>query len=167
MKSDFSLNLIRFHFLSIYYARFCILGFVFQINFRFKVANDEGSSELDIYLMERPVPRTTDRMGREFDVLSWWKRNSLKYPVLSELVKDVLAVQISSVASESAFSTSGRILDPYRSCLTPYMIEALVCTQQWLRNNIHAEKVANLVQMFEELDFHESLGKFFSFHFFY
>lgn len=130
-----------------------------------EVANDEGSSELDIYLMERPVLRTSDRMGREFDVLSWWGRNSAKYPVLSELVKDVLAVQVSSVASESAFSTSGRILDPYRSCLTPYMIEALVCLQQWLRNCIHAEKLANLVQMFEELDFHESLG--ITFHFFF
>ncbi|XP_056862270.1 zinc finger BED domain-containing protein RICESLEEPER 2-like [Raphanus sativus] len=90
-----------------------------------EVANDEGSSELDIYLMERPVPRTTNRMGREFDVLSWWSRNSAKYPVLSDMVKDVIAIQVSSVASESAFSTSGSFLDPYRSCLTPYMIEAL------------------------------------------
>ena len=128
-----------------------------------EVANDEGSSELDIYLMERPVLRTSDRMGREFDVLGWWGRNAAKYPVLSDMVKDVLAIQVSSVASESAFSTSGRILDPYRSCLTPYMIEALVCTQQWIRNNIHAEKLASLVQMFEELDFHESLGKSFTF----
>ncbi|KAL0711595.1 hypothetical protein Bca4012_018573 [Brassica carinata] len=99
-----------------------------------EVANDEGSSELDIHLMERPVPRTSDRMGREFHVLSWWRRNSTKYPVLSELVKDVVAVQVSSVASESAFCISGRILDLYRSYLTPYMIESLTCTQQWLRN---------------------------------
>ena len=90
--------------------------------------------------------------------LSWWRKNSCKFPILSELAKDVLAVQVSSVASESAFSTSGRILDPFRSCLTPYMIEALVCLQQWLRNNIQAEKVASLVQMFEEFNFHESLG---------
>lgn len=103
--------------------------------------------------------------GREFEVLSWWRRNSIKYRVLSKLVKDVLAVQVSSVASESAFSTSGRILDPYRSCLPPYMIEALICLEEWLQNCIHAKKLANLVHMFEELDFHESLGKIF--HFFY
>ena len=47
-----------------------------------EVANDEGSSELDIYLMEKPVPRTSDRMGREFDVLGWWGRNATKYPVI-------------------------------------------------------------------------------------
>lgn len=74
-------------------------------------------------------------------------------------MEDVLPVQVSYVASESMFSTSGRILYSYRSCLTPYMIEVFICLQQWLRNCIHAEKIANLVQMFEELDFHESLGK--------
>ena len=124
-----------------------------------EAAYEESSSELDIYLMEKPMPRRTNSLGLDTNVLSWWKKNSCKFPVLSELAKDVLAVQVSSVASESAFSTSGRILDPFRSCLTPYMIEALVCLQQWLRNNIHAEKkVSSLVQMFEELDFHESLG---------
>uniref|UniRef100_K3ZLP8 hAT-like transposase RNase-H fold domain-containing protein n=1 Tax=Setaria italica TaxID=4555 RepID=K3ZLP8_SETIT len=29
--------------------------------------------------------------------------------------------------------TSGRILDDFRSSLTPFMVEALVCTQDWLR----------------------------------
>ncbi|XP_013713780.1 zinc finger BED domain-containing protein RICESLEEPER 2-like [Brassica napus] len=123
-----------------------------------EAANEEGSSELDIYLMEKPVPRGSNNFGLDYNVLSWWRKNSCKFPILSELAEDVLAVQVSFVASESAFSTSGRILDPFRSCLTPYMIEALVCLQQWLRNNIQAEKVASLVQMFEELDFHESLG---------
>ena len=123
-----------------------------------EAANEEGSSELDIYLMEKPVPRGSNNFGLDYNVLSWWRKNSCKFPILSELAKDVLAVQVSYVALKSAFSTSGRILDPFRSCLTPYMIEALVCLQQWLRNNIQAEKVASLVQMFEELDFHESLG---------
>jgi hypothetical protein len=49
------------------------------------------------------------------------------------LARDVLAIPISTVASESAFSTGGRILDDFRSSLTPFMIEALICTQDWLR----------------------------------
>jgi hypothetical protein len=39
---------------------------------------------------------------------------------------------VSTVASESAFSTGGRILDSFRSCLSPEMAEALICTQNWL-----------------------------------
>jgi hypothetical protein len=45
----------------------------------------------------------------------------------------VLAIPISTVASESAFSTSGRILDDFRTTLTPFMVEALVCTNDWVR----------------------------------
>ena len=33
--------------------------------------------------------------------------------MLSKLARDVLVVPISTVASESAFSTGGRILDPF------------------------------------------------------
>ncbi|XP_019150977.1 PREDICTED: zinc finger BED domain-containing protein RICESLEEPER 2-like [Ipomoea nil] len=68
-----------------------------------------------------------------FDILGWWKINSARFPVLSKLARDVLAIPISTVASESAFSTSGRVLDPFRSSLTPKIVEALVCTQDWLR----------------------------------
>jgi len=45
----------------------------------------------------------------------------------------VLAIPISTVASECAFSTGGRVVNPYRSCLTPKIVEVLVCTQDWLR----------------------------------
>ena len=40
--------------------------------------------------------------------------------------QDVLAVQVSSVASESAFSTGCRIFYPHQSLLTLNMAEALV-----------------------------------------
>ena len=40
------------------------------------------------------------------------------------------------MASESAFSTSGRVLDPFRSCLTHYMVEVLICTEQWLKSEV-------------------------------
>jgi hypothetical protein len=46
----------------------------------------------------------------------------------------VLAIPINAVASELAFSTGGRVLDPFRSSLAPKTIEALVCAQNWLRS---------------------------------
>src|SRR6185369_15864345 len=70
---------------------------------------------------------------KKFDILTWWKGQSTRFPILSSLARDVLAIPISTVASESAFSTGGRILDDFRSSITPFMIEALVCTQNWLR----------------------------------
>ena len=50
-------------------------------------------------------------------------------------VLDILCIQVSTVASESAFSASGRVLDPYRNCLSPTIVEALVCTQDWIRTS--------------------------------
>ncbi|XP_019179230.1 PREDICTED: zinc finger BED domain-containing protein RICESLEEPER 2-like [Ipomoea nil] len=64
---------------------------------------------------------------------TWWKSHSERFPILSKMARDVLAVPISTVASESCFSTSGRVLDPFRSSLTPKIVEALICTQDWLR----------------------------------
>ncbi|KAJ4797020.1 HAT dimerization [Rhynchospora pubera] len=44
-------------------------------------------------------------------------------------------MSVSTVPSESAFSTGGRILDPFRSSLSPKTVEALVCGQNWLRSS--------------------------------
>jgi hypothetical protein len=89
----------------------------------------EKKNELEKYLDE---PNFDDEDDCNFDVLLWWKQNSLKYPVLSKMARDVFATPVSTVASESAFSTCGRILDSFRSCLSPEMAEALICTQNWL-----------------------------------
>ncbi|KAF7131863.1 hypothetical protein RHSIM_Rhsim09G0080500 [Rhododendron simsii] len=43
------------------------------------------------------------------------KLNSSKYPIVSQMAQDVLAIAVSAVASESAFSTGGRVIDPYES----------------------------------------------------
>ncbi|KAI3737089.1 hypothetical protein L2E82_27084 [Cichorium intybus] len=51
------------------------------------------------------------------------------------MAKDILAIQVSTVASESAFSTCGRILDEYRTNLATPIVEALICTQDWIRKS--------------------------------
>ena len=84
-------------------------------------------SKLDYYLDEPVLPRISD-----FDVLGWWKTNGIKYPTLQKIVRDIYAIPISAVASESAFSTSGRMVSKHRSRLHPHTLEALMCTQSWL-----------------------------------
>ena len=48
------------------------------------------------------------------------------------MARDFLAIPLSTVPSESAFSLGGRILGKSRSSLTPEMLEALVCGKDWL-----------------------------------
>ncbi|CAN6476294.1 unnamed protein product [Victoria cruziana] len=48
----------------------------------------------------------------------------------------ILAILISTVASESTFSMGERILDSYRSQLDIKTVEALICAQDWLQYQI-------------------------------
>nr|GEV18971.1 zinc finger BED domain-containing protein RICESLEEPER 2-like [Tanacetum cinerariifolium] len=62
----------------------------------------------------------------------WWNQNMMKFPILSQVAKHVLAMPISTIASESAFSTGGGVIDKYRSSLTPKTVEVPICAQDWL-----------------------------------
>ena len=66
---------------------------------------------------------------KTFNILAWWKCNTNKYSILSQLARDVLVVPVSTVASKSTFSTGGRILNPFRSSLAPKMVQSFICTQ--------------------------------------
>ncbi|XP_076885190.1 zinc finger BED domain-containing protein RICESLEEPER 2-like [Bidens hawaiensis] len=86
-------------------------------------------SELEVYL-EEPNDKCVDL---EYDVLKWWMQHSSKFPVLSQMAKDIFGIPITTVASESAFSAGGRILNDYRSSLSKDMVELLVCGSDWLK----------------------------------
>ncbi|GJV32159.1 zinc finger BED domain-containing protein RICESLEEPER 2 [Tanacetum coccineum] len=76
---------------------------------------------------------------------------------------DILAIQISTVASEAAFSTGGRVLDPYRTRLSTTIVEALICTQDWVRKSrtqINWDDVEDLIKDDEIVkDMEEQLEK--------
>ncbi|CAD6205323.1 unnamed protein product [Miscanthus lutarioriparius] len=82
--------------------------------------------------LERYMGESLLKIVGEFDILAWWKNKREEYPILSQIVRDVMAVQVSTVASESAFSAAGRVVDPYRSRLDPEMVQALICTKDWV-----------------------------------
>ena len=67
--------------------------------------------------------------NEDFNILGWWKSNGLKYPTLQRIERDILVIHVTTVASESAFSTSGRLLSPHHSRLHPKTIGAMMCVQ--------------------------------------
>ncbi|KAL6641719.1 hypothetical protein ACP70R_019900 [Stipagrostis hirtigluma subsp. patula] len=95
-----------------------------------EIESRESDSELSRFLKD-----TCEKNTEDFEILTWWKVNSNKYPILSKLAKDVLAVPVSTVASESAFSTGGRVISSFRSSLSPKMAEVLICAQSRLRSS--------------------------------
>ncbi|GKE63245.1 zinc finger BED domain-containing protein RICESLEEPER 2-like protein, partial [Tanacetum coccineum] len=54
------------------------------------------------------------------------------FPVLSRMAMDIISVQASSVASESAFSTSERVLSIRRTRLTPMSLDMCMCLKDHL-----------------------------------
>ena len=95
---------------------------------KFDDGGQDIKSEVEIYLTD-----AKEKSDQKFDLLGWWKTNSIKFPILSKLARHVLAMPISTVASESAFSVGGRVIDRYRSSLNPETAEALICAQDWIR----------------------------------
>jgi hypothetical protein len=94
-------------------------------------------SDLDIYLEEDAYIGEKDDSGEdidnEFEALAWWKFNALKYRILSKMAKDILAVPITTVASESSFSAGGRVIDPHRASLKIETVQMLLCGFDWVR----------------------------------
>ncbi|KAL4187304.1 hypothetical protein AMTRI_Chr09g18340 [Amborella trichopoda] len=82
-----------------------------------------------------------------FSILIWWRANAPRFPILSKMVRDILVIHVSTVASESAFSTNGRVLDQFHSFLYPSTVQALMRTQNWLQN----DKEGKTISIFELL----------------
>jgi hypothetical protein len=101
-------------------------------------------TELQCYLKAKNI-----EFVEKFDILTWWKNKVSEYPILSQLVRDIMPTPVSTVASESAFSTGGRVLEVYRSSLKPDMAEALICTQNWLRPSFYQFKAMEFDEEYE------------------
>ncbi|GKC52268.1 putative AC transposase [Tanacetum coccineum] len=88
------------------------------------------------------------------DSFGFWKENETMFPVLSHMAMDIISAQASSVASESAFSTSGRVLSIRRSRLTPASLEMCMC----LKDHLDAkERKQDKCPLETPLDFEEGV----------
>jgi len=89
---------------------------------------DSGTSELDRYLA---LPNE-----EEIEPLLWWQAHVNEFPVISEMAKDFLTIQATSVAAEQAFSIAGHTITKTRNRLLPETARACLCTKSWISNNL-------------------------------
>lgn len=98
-------------------------------------------SDLDNYLEEGCF---ICEDSHSFDALEWWKVNTLKYRIFSTMARDILAIPITTVASEATFSAGGRVIDTYRASLSPETVQVLLCGEDRCRS-LHGIKRKNKV----------------------
>ncbi|KAE8704610.1 hypothetical protein F3Y22_tig00110450pilonHSYRG00968 [Hibiscus syriacus] len=113
---------------------------VHELPFNFVEYGLFNVSELNTYLEEGVL---IGEPGVYFDALGWWKENNLKFNNLSKMATNILAIPVTIVASESAFSAGGRVIDPHRSSLGTKMADMLVCGADWYRQYYGLEKNKN------------------------
>lgn len=87
-------------------------------------------SDLEMYL-EEAVFRQKEGNQDNFDILGWWKSFAAKYPVLSQMARDILAIPVSIIPLDS----EARTLNEYLSTMDPSTVQGLVCAQDWLRED--------------------------------
>nr|GEV12176.1 zinc finger BED domain-containing protein RICESLEEPER 2 [Tanacetum cinerariifolium] len=90
------------------------------------------SSEYERYINSDFVTHLHPKEFASFDVLGFWKEKETMFSVLSRMAIDLISIQASSVASESAFSTSGRVLSIRRTRLTTASLEMCMCLKDHL-----------------------------------
>ena len=61
------------------------------------------------------------------------------------------------MAFKLAFSTGGRVLDPFRNSLTLMMVEALICGQNWLWSSPIPINLINLREVIDDIEKYEEI----------
>ncbi|XP_062176097.1 zinc finger BED domain-containing protein RICESLEEPER 1-like [Alnus glutinosa] len=128
-----------------------------------RVAAVKKSTDLDVYLEEDVYICEKDVNGEdidaEFEALAWWKFNALKYRILSKMARDILAVPITTVASESSFSVGGRVIGPHRARLSTETVEMILCGSDWARA-LHGLRKNSIIDEDEAVNkIHSKMGE--------
>nr|GEZ53152.1 zinc finger BED domain-containing protein RICESLEEPER 2 [Tanacetum cinerariifolium] len=122
-----------------------------------RVKNDRlASNKYERYVTTDFISYIPTEQFGTFDALGFWKAKEQDFRVLS---RDILNVQASSIASEFAFSTSGRVLSIRRTRLTPASLEMCMCLKDHLDATdriLHTTNLENTID-FEEVIFEEEV----------
>ncbi|XP_011625335.1 uncharacterized protein LOC18439527 isoform X1 [Amborella trichopoda] len=95
---------------------------------RRRVSMNNATDELTQYLSEPPAPLSNT------DVLDWWRGNSARFPKLSAMARDYLAVQSTAVPPDLVFSAAGDAVEKQRTSLSHDSVQAVMCIRSWVQN---------------------------------
>lgn len=93
------------------------------------------TGELAEYQLGRDAP--SEDVARDPRLaLKWWQSHEGKYPVLSKLARQYLAVSGSSAAVERTFLLAADVCSTDRGSLVPRTIERCVSSRLWIANGV-------------------------------
>lgn len=94
---------------------------------RRRVSMSTAADELTQYLAEPPAPISTD-------ALEWWRGHSSRYPRLSLMARDFLAIQGTSLDPEELFTSKGESIHKQQYCLPLSSMQATMCIKSWMQS---------------------------------
>ncbi|CAL4957688.1 unnamed protein product [Urochloa decumbens] len=110
---------------------------------RRRVSMITAADELSQYLSEPPAPISTD-------ALEWWRGHSSRYPRLSLMARDFLAIQGTSVDPEELFTSKGDDIHKQQYCLPLSGMQATMCIKSWMQSGYHFNFQSTIID-FESL----------------
>ncbi|GJS16342.1 zinc finger BED domain-containing protein RICESLEEPER 2-like protein [Tanacetum coccineum] len=113
-SSSFSTNTTMDSMLGLFYS-------LRQENTKRARSDQSSTNEVERYIGNDWINTMGRKEFTKFDILAWCKGMESQFPVLAAMARDLLSVQASTVASESTFSISGRVLSIRRTRLTLHL----------------------------------------------
>jgi hypothetical protein len=91
---------------------------------------DTAENELSHYL-------NTAVIDGKIDMLNWWRlQEQVQYPNLAQMARNYLSIPASSAATERTFSSAGNLISENRSCLSPEIVQILMCMRSWRKSGL-------------------------------
>uniref|UniRef100_A0A0A9FD60 BED-type domain-containing protein n=1 Tax=Arundo donax TaxID=35708 RepID=A0A0A9FD60_ARUDO len=110
---------------------------------RRRVSMSTAADELSQYLAEPPAPISTD-------ALEWWRGHSSRYPRLSLMARDFLAIQGTSLDPEELFTSKGDNVQKQQYCLPLSSMQAIICIKSWMQSGYQFNFQSTIID-FEKL----------------
>ncbi|WVZ71967.1 hypothetical protein U9M48_020494 [Paspalum notatum var. saurae] len=110
---------------------------------RRRVSMTTAADELSQYLAEPPAPISTD-------ALEWWRGHASRYPRLSLMARDFLAIQGTSLDPEELFTIKGDNIQKQQYCLPLSSMQATICIKSWMQSGYRFKFQSTIID-FERL----------------